>query len=220
VFHVERRELVEFFKTGTRDLFGVHLTDQQLEQFTTFLEQLKAWNQSTNLTSITSDEDIVVKHFIDSLAALSVEAMVSGAKILDVGSGAGFPGIPLKIARPDLLMTLLEPTYKKVAFLHFAIGVLRLPHIKVIPKTLEQFALEKGSSERFDYVVTRALKYDLVLKLAHDLMASFGKLILYASKPVSKSDIFSPWSIIEEFSFDLPRQGGKRVITVLQAAAG
>jgi hypothetical protein len=120
VFHVERRELVEFFKTGTRDLFGVHLTDQQLEQFTTFLEQLKAWNQSTNLTSITSDEDIVVKHFIDSLAALSVEAMVSGAKILDVGSGAGFPGIPLKIARPDLLMTLLEPTYKKVAFLHFA----------------------------------------------------------------------------------------------------
>ena len=90
-----------------------------------YLEQLQLWNQSFNLTSITLDDEIIIKHFVDSLAALKADEIMVGASLLDVGTGAGFPGIPLKIARLDLNITLVEPAKKKSAFLHFIVGLHR-----------------------------------------------------------------------------------------------
>lgn len=181
-----------------------------------YLDQLKAWNASTNLTSITVDEDIVVKHFIDSLAALSADVISQGVKVLDVGSGAGFPGIPMKIVRPDLFVTLLEPAHKKASFLHFVVGVLRLPGVSIVAETLERFITERGG--QFDYVVTRALRYDIVLRFARSLLKQGGKILLYTSRPIAAEGRHD-WSLVKEFQFDLPRQGGKRVVSVLQAAA-
>jgi 16S rRNA (guanine527-N7)-methyltransferase len=215
---VERGHLAEFLRNSSGDLFGIPLADQQLEQFMIYLGQLKAWNASTNLTSITVDEDIVVKHFIDSLAALSADVISQGAKVLDVGSGAGFPGIPMKIVRPDLFVTLLEPAHKKSSFLHFIVGVLRLPGVSIVAETLERFITDHGRDEQFDYVVTRALRYGIVLRFARSLLKQGGKILLYSSRPIP-SESRTDWSLVKEFQFDLPRQGGKRVVSVLQPAA-
>jgi 16S rRNA (guanine527-N7)-methyltransferase len=101
-----------------------------------YLEQLQLWNQSFNLTSITLADEIIIKHFVDSLAALRADDIRVGARLLDVGTGAGFPGIPLKIARLDLNITLVEPARKKSSFLRFIIGLLRLENINLFDGTL------------------------------------------------------------------------------------
>lgn len=187
-----------------------------LDQFMVYLQELLKWNAFTNLTSITNDEEIVVKHFIDSLAGLSAEPFARAARLLDVGSGAGFPGIPLKIVRPDLQLTLVEPSHKKASFLHFLIGVLRLSGVRVVTNTVERVAIDQSEQRQFQYMVTRALKFDLVLKRAHQLLAPGGKALLYLSGPINRSAIEMRWTIIKEYEFDLPMNGGGRVVSVLQ----
>lgn len=213
--HVDLSRLLKAHATN----LGIRLTDGQVEQFITYLSHLRIWNRSTNLTSITGEEDIIIKHFIDSLAGLSAEEINHEARVLDVGSGAGFPGIPLKIARPDLVFTLLEPVHKKASFLHFIVGLLRLEKVSIVSETLEHFVIAGGHAAQFDYVITRALRYDLVLEQAAKLLAKGGKGIIYLSKPILKSEVPPDWSVVNQFLFDLPKQGGKRVISVLMTAA-
>ncbi|MEW6215889.1 MAG: 16S rRNA (guanine(527)-N(7))-methyltransferase RsmG, partial [Nitrospirota bacterium] len=100
--------------------FGYVPEMEQLSAFMTYLSELKRWNKAYNLTSLSKDEDIIIKHFLDSL--LYLKAIPDGEiKIADVGSGAGFPGIPLKIIRPEIEMYLIEPSRKKSAFLRHII---------------------------------------------------------------------------------------------------
>jgi 16S rRNA (guanine527-N7)-methyltransferase len=197
---------------------GVPLEADHLRQFIIYLEQLRVWNQSVNLTGITDDEEVIIKHFIDSLAALKAETFSSGARILDVGTGAGFPGIPLRIAREDLNISLIEPAQKKVSFLHFIVGLLRLERVRIFHGTLERFMIEKSSNERFDYITTRALKYNFILRKSSGLLAPGGKEILYTSQPIRKPDLGSDWSMVAEYVFDLPKGLGRRVISVLSAS--
>ena len=98
-----RQELLEKAKA-----MGIKLTAQQAGQFQTYMELLLEWNEKINLTAITQPEEVVEKHFLDSLTLLSWGKLKQGAKVIDVGTGAGFPGIPLKIARPDIDLTLLD----------------------------------------------------------------------------------------------------------------
>ena len=106
---------LELLKDGLRKL-GISAGEEAIGAFLLYLEELKKWNRAHNLTSITDDREIVIKHFLDS--ALFLEAVHGrGRRIADVGSGAGFPGIPLKILRPDLEISLIEPSGKKCAFL-------------------------------------------------------------------------------------------------------
>lgn len=212
---MERLELARLLDQNASRLFGLTLTGHQIEQFLTYLVQLRTWSQSTNLTSITGEFDIIIKHFIDSLAGLSATDMREGARILDVGAGAGFPGIPLKLIRPDLSLTLLEPAHKKSSFLHFIIGLLKLDNVKVVTGTLEQFAV--GIIEPFDYIATRALRYDVVLQWAPKLLRETGQVLVYLTKPISKSEL-ERWTVVNEFSFELPGNEGKRVVSVLTAA--
>ncbi|NJN70131.1 MAG: hypothetical protein HC801_07560 [Nitrospira sp.] len=95
---------------------GITLSSEQVRLFIEYLRHLQTWNRSINLTTIISDEEIVVKHFVDSFAALNAVSINSGSRLLDVGTGAGFPGVPLKIVRPDLSITLIEPSHKKLPF--------------------------------------------------------------------------------------------------------
>lgn len=194
---------------------GLSLEINQVRQFMVYLEQLRAWNQSVNLTSITVDEEIIVKHFVDSIAALKAEMIRPGAKLLDVGSGAGFPGIPLRIVRQDLNITLIEPNQKKISFLHLIVGLLRLERVKIFYGTLERFMIGKLSDQPFDYITTRALKYDFILRNAPRMLTPGGKAILYSSQPINKLELGTDWSMVTEYPIDLPRAFGRRVISIL-----
>lgn len=194
----------------------ITLSGHQINSFRTYLDQLQAWNKVTNLTSIIETEDIIVKHFIDSLVVLQFENMKIGATLLDVGSGAGFPGIPLKIARPDLSLTLVEPSPKKASFLHFIVGCLKLEQTKVCNETFERFVVQP-SVDSYEYITTRALRYDFVLGQCASVLHKAGKVLLYTSKPLYQSDVGPQWLIDNTRAFELPRAKGARTISVLKA---
>lgn len=135
---------------------GAALTDAQAEQLVRYRDLLLEWNARFNLTAITDDESIVARHFADSLSVLPV--LSAGAlTLLDVGTGAGLPGIPLKIARPDLRVTLMDGTGKKVAFCQAVIDNLRLTGIRALHGRAEEAAHQREHRERYDAVVARAL---------------------------------------------------------------
>lgn len=179
-----------------------------------YLKQLQLWNQTFNLTSITLDDEIIIKHFVDSLAALKADDIKAGARLIDIGTGPGFPGIPLKIARMDLHITLVEPVRKKSSFLHFITGLLRLENVNVFEGTLESFLNGRPPDESFDYLTTRALKHDVILRDGSRLLRHGGKAILYSSQPINRSDLSPNWSLMNEYTFQLQKGYGRRVISI------
>lgn len=181
----------------------------------TYLQELQTWNRSINLTGINSGEEIVIKHFVDSLACLTIEEIKHGANLLDVGTGAGFPGIPLKLVRRDMNVTLIEPVQKKVSFLYFIVGLLRLERVKIFYGTLEQFMAHGQFDHPFDYVTTRALKYNVLLQNGPSLVTDRGRAILYLSHPINRVELSNHWSVVTEQEFDLPMNFGRRSITIL-----
>lgn len=140
---------------------GLPLTQHQLQQFQTYYEQLVDWNRRVNLTGITDCEEVQVKHFADSL---SIVLAMEGAKwadgdfaILDIGTGAGMPGIPLKIVHPEARLVLLDSVAKKTAFLHHIVGELALDGVNILTQRAEDIAHHPEYRERFDLVVCRAV---------------------------------------------------------------
>lgn len=214
MFHVEQANGRSSLLEKCLDEIGVHLEADQLDKFRVYLQELQAWNRSVNLTAITVDEEIVIKHFVDSLAVLKVETIKPGASLLDVGTGAGFPGIPLKIARSDLRITLVEPVQKKVSFLYWIVGLLHLENVKIFYGTLEQFIAGGEAGYAFDYITTRALKYDLILRRGARLLAGGGRAIIYLSHPIDVEHV-KGWSIVTQHGFDLPGGLGRRFLSIL-----
>lgn len=195
---------------------GVSLSSEQVQQFIVYLKQLQIWNKSFNLTSITQDEEIIIKHFADSLAALKTENMKIGARLIDIGTGAGFPGIPLKIAKLDLHLTLIEPVKKKTSFLRFIIGRLKLEDVVIFEGTLERYLNERLSCGLFDYLTTRALKHDVIVEYGAKLLRQGGKAILYSSQPVTSSYLSPNWLLSSQYVFQLPKGYGQRVISTIR----
>lgn len=139
--------------------FGLDLLPVQQEQFEKYYRLLVEWNEKFNLTTITEYTGVQVKHFLDSLSAapLLQRAGVNGKTLLDVGAGAGFPGMPLAIAYPDLRVTLLEATGKKVRFLDAVARDLGLENVAAVHGRAEEFAREAKQRAHYDFVVARAL---------------------------------------------------------------
>lgn len=135
---------------------GVKLTAEQAQAFQTYMELLLEWNEKINLTAITQPEEIVEKHFIDSLSLLRACPIKQGAKVVDVGTGAGFPGIPLKIVRPDVELTLLDSLNKRLQFLGAVCEALQIEG-KRVHKRAEEAGLDKTMREGFDLVTARAV---------------------------------------------------------------
>jgi 16S rRNA (guanine527-N7)-methyltransferase len=215
LFHVEQATSPSLLLQESSEEIGVPLSTAQVQQFMVYLKQLQLWNQSFNLTSITLDDEIIIKHFVDSLAALRAGDIRPRSKLLDVGTGAGFPGIPLKIARLDLNITLVEPARKKSSFLHFIIGLLRLESVDIFDGTLERFLNECQPHGSFDYLTTRALKHDVILQDGVRLLREGGKVILYSSQPINQSDLPSNWLLISEYTFQLQKGYGQRAISIV-----
>jgi 16S rRNA (guanine527-N7)-methyltransferase len=194
---------------------GISLETDHIRQFMIYLEQLRIWNRSVNLTSVTLDEEIIIKHFVDSLAGLRAIDIKTGARLLDVGTGGGFPGIPLRIVRQDLNVTMIEPVQKKVSFLHSIVGLLRLERVTIFSGSLERFIIENTPAQTFDYITTRALKYEFLLQNTARLLAPDGREILYLSHPINRLELGTDWSVETEHIFELPRGHGRRVLCVL-----
>jgi len=213
LFHVEQTKGLARWSTEV----GVQLSLQQLGLFQTYLRELSAWNSKTNLTSITQPEEIIIKHFVDSIAcSKSIVELPPNSNLLDIGSGAGFPGLPLKIVFPELSVTLLEPTSKKIAFLRHVIGILELQNIKAIPNTLQVFATDHASHGMFSYIVSRALNIDTMLDYCLELLTAQGKVILCRSRPFSENETPAGFEVEGELSYDLPCGYGHRVLTTLK----
>jgi 16S rRNA (guanine527-N7)-methyltransferase len=148
-------------ETASKDLliegakiFGIHLDEKAIEVFNLYLQELLKWNQKINLTAIRSEKGIVLKHFLDSLSAYPYLPPYSS--ILDIGSGAGFPGIPLKIIQPTLDMTLIDAARKKVDFQRHIIRTLALKGIEAIHGRVQDEEIYQGLGGRFDVILSRA----------------------------------------------------------------
>ena len=142
----------------------VLLTDVQLAQFEQYYDRLIEKNKVMNLTAITEREDVILKHFIDSLAlARYVKLWEKEYKIIDVGTGAGFPGIPLKIAFPNLQVTLFDSLNKRIKFLQEMIDTLKLKEITAVHGRAEEGARDKNMREKYDFAVSRAVANMTVL---------------------------------------------------------
>ncbi len=139
---------------------GLSLDSGQVEQFNIYYQELVDWNQRVNLTAITGYEEVQVKHFLDSLTvtiAFKPPLADANLRVIDVGTGAGLPGIPLKILFPDIKLVLLEATAKKAAFLHHISHQLRLENIEIVVGRAETVAHETRNREQFDLVLSRAV---------------------------------------------------------------
>ena len=144
---------------------GIELTAQQLQQFEQYFELLVEWNQKMNLTAITEQEEVYFKHFYDSLMPLWLvpERLEGEVRIVDIGAGAGFPGIPLKIVQPDLQLTMVDSLNKRVTFLNEVIDQLGLTHTEAIHARAEDFGHDRKHREQYDISIARAVAGLIVL---------------------------------------------------------
>lgn len=145
------------YLTEAAEAYGLCLTERMTEQFELYYELLLEWNEKINLTAITEPKEVAIKHMIDSLSCLDDKVFPMGASVIDVGTGAGFPGIPLKIFRPDLKLTLLDSLNKRIKFLNETAGRLGLEDVACIHARAEEGARNKALRERFDVAVSRAV---------------------------------------------------------------
>ena len=160
---------------------GINLDGEQAEQFQTYYDELTVWNATVNLTAVSGWEEVQTRHFLDSLAAsTALPATVLGGsdRLLDVGAGAGFPGLPLKIAFPRIDLALLEATAKKTAFLRHVVGTLGLEGVEVVTGRAEEEAHRPEMRERFGAVVSRAVaRLDVLAELCLPFCAVDGVMV-------------------------------------------
>lgn len=138
-------------------IYGLEFNDTQVKQFMRYKELLKEWNEKINLTAITDDEGIIKKHFIDSISILSSGVIKDNISVIDVGTGAGFPGIPIKIIMPSVRVVLLDSLNKRINFLNTVISELGLSGIEAVHGRAEDFARKDNFRESFDIATARAV---------------------------------------------------------------
>lgn len=208
----------DLLKKGAAEL-GVQLDGAQLESLNLFAEELKKWNRKINLTAITGDEDIALKHLVDSLSLL--KAVCGPGRLLDIGSGGGFPCIPVKIVQPGLEMVSVDAVVKKISFQKQAVRLLNLTGFNALHVRAETLAQEYAAS--FDWVVSRAFS-DLpsfvamalpVLKPEGRIVAMKGRNAAEEVEAASaKLDALGA-RVLEVIDFTLPGTGDARSLVVI-----
>lgn len=175
--------ITQFIKDAEN--LGVNLTDSQVKQFLVYYEMLIEWNEVMNLTAITDYDDVMKKHFIDSISLVKAYDVSQEKTIIDVGTGAGFPGLALKIAFPNLRVTLLDSLNKRIQFLNEVIEKLNLSDVETIHGRAEDFARLDKLREQFDLCVSRAVANLSVLsEYCLPFVKVGGQFISYKSEKI------------------------------------
>lgn len=180
--HYDTSQLKEDFS-----LLGICLTDRQMEQFLMYYEMLAEWNGFMNLTAITEYEEVMKKHFVDSVSLIKAFDVTKPVSIIDVGTGAGFPGLALKIAFPNLEIMLLDSLNKRIHFLNEVIERLALTGIKTIHGRAEDFAKPGKLREKYDLCVSRAVaNLSTLSEYCLPFVKKGGFFISYKSEKISE----------------------------------
>jgi 16S rRNA (guanine527-N7)-methyltransferase len=203
-----------FIISSAREL-GLAIEEVQAEQFLRYLTHLIEWNRVINLTAIVDPDEIIIKHFVDSLAALVTTDFTEKSLVLDVGSGGGFPGIPIKIMKSGVRLVLVEPVQKKCSFLNSVVGLLKLQDVSIFNGTIEQYA-QWPLRQLIDTVVIRALKCGEIQMPIPALLAPKGKVVLYRTCPINNDEMWEDFHLVDEKILMLPQGSGKRVVSVIQ----
>lgn len=178
----------ELLINGLKEL-GLSVTDSQIDKFNLYYEMLIETNKVMNLTSITEYEQVIIKHFIDSLLVVNVYDINESKNMIDVGTGAGFPGIPIKIMYPEINVTLLDSLNKRLKFLNNVIEKLELKNISTIHGRAEDIAHKKEYREKYDLCVSRAVaNLSTLSEYCVPFIKNNGKFISYKSS-ISSDEI-------------------------------
>lgn len=205
----------------TKD-YKITLTQNQLEQFEKYFQLLIKWNEKMNLTAITDVNGVAVKHFADSLSLLNYVDINKDSKIIDVGTGAGFPGVVLKIARPDIRLTLLDSLNKRLVFLNEVLTTLGLK-AELVHSRAEDGAKNDEYRESFDFSVSRAVaRLNVLCEYCLPYVKTGGKFIAMKGSGADE-EIVAAKSAISQLGgkinnthkFSLPNNEGERAIIVI-----
>jgi 16S rRNA (guanine527-N7)-methyltransferase len=195
------------------DALGLALPAVALDRLLDYLDLLERWNRVHNLTAVRDREQMVARHLLDSLAVLP---HVHGARLLDVGSGAGLPGIPLAVARPDLSVCLVDARVKRVAFLRHVRAKLGLSNVEPVHARIEDYRAER----RFDTVIARAFsRIGNFLAAAGHLCADDGRVLaMKGTYPREElADLPSGWRLVEAVPLRVPSLDGQRHLMIFAA---
>lgn len=167
--------------------FGVSLSERQVEQFIRYYELLVEWNEFMNLTAITDFDEVMKKHFVDSLSLIKTYDVSKKRTVIDVGTGAGFPGLALKIAYPELQVTLLDSLNKRIKFLNEVISQLGLTGVETVHGRAEDFAKPDKLREKYDLCVSRAVaNLTSLSEYCLPFVKVGGEFISYKSEKISE----------------------------------
>ena len=217
---MEINEFKEIMNENAKKI-NIEFNDKQLEQFFEYMNLLIEWNEKINLTAITEPKEIIIKHFIDSLTINKY--IEKNNKIVDVGTGAGFPGIPIKIYRPEVEVTLVDSLNKRINFLNEVISKLGLEKINTIHARVEEFARNKKYREKFDISTSRAVaNLSTLSEYLIPLVKENGKIICMKAseaeeeiEQAKKAINVLGGTIKNVETFDLPQSDiGRTIITI------
>ena len=206
---------LKYFVEGTKKI-GFSFHENILEKFSQYYEELRFWNCSVNLTGLQTEKEQAVLLFADSLAGSMALSFNQPITIIDIGTGGGFPGIPLKLAFPSLQATLLEPRGNKTAFLHTVIGKLELTGISVLQQRLEACRSFIYEEDKFDFAISKAVSLSAILPHVKNILKKDGKLIVFRSTNIENHEKLRGMTIEKEIPYELPYEFGKRVLSVLK----
>jgi 16S rRNA (guanine527-N7)-methyltransferase len=203
---------------------GISLTTQQTSQFAIYKDELLSWNKKINLTALTAEKEIMVKHFYDSVLGIKAHKWTGHEKVLDLGTGAGFPGIPLKIIYPSLAMVLVDSLQKRVSFLESLLRTLGLEEIKAIHGRAEELGRGKLYREKFDLVVSRAVaRLPVLVEYCLPFVKVGGVFLAYKGTEGQKEGQEAAQAIkklggklLKTESFVLPEEMGQRTIIAIK----
>lgn len=194
------------------EAFGITLTEQQINQFLIYYEMLVEWNEVMNLTAITEYEEVMKKHFVDSISLVKAYDVSKSVSVIDVGTGAGFPGLALKIAYPQLKLTLLDSLNKRIQFLNAVIEKLGLDGVDTIHGRAEDFAKPGKLREKYDLCVSRAVaNLSTLSEYCLPFVKEGGEFISYKSEKIQEEMVKAEKAIsilggkvVKQVEFTLP----------------